>query len=131
MPTCTHCGGFFTSSKSWEKYCRACFRLRMEQKPCERCDRLFWGEDWKNLCPGCYRESKARAEFEAKSEKEYLRERVRWLEDELSKKGNAVPSGRIRELLMLSHPDKHHGSPLAHETTVWLLAMREQERRAT
>ena len=103
----------------------------MQRKPCKSCGRPFWGETWKALCSSCFRESKARGEFEAKFEKEYLRERVRWLEDELSKKGNAVPSGRIRELLMLSHPDKHHGSPLAHETTVWLLAMREQERRAT
>ena len=33
---------------------------------------------------------------------------------------------RLRELLMLCHPDKHAGSPLATRTTQWLLNLRDR-----
>ena len=33
---------------------------------------------------------------------------------------------RLRELLMLCHPDKHGGSPLSTRTTQWLLSLRDR-----
>jgi hypothetical protein len=44
--------------------------------------------------------------------------------------GAAIPPDKLAALLKLAHPDKHQNSPLANETTQWLLAMRSQQKRA-
>jgi hypothetical protein len=41
-----------------------------------------------------------------------------------------IPPDKLTALLKLAHPDKHANSPLANETTQWLLAMRSQQKRA-
>ena len=40
----------------------------------------------------------------------------------------ALDKTRLRELLQLSHPDKHNGSPLAQRITQWLNEQRSAAR---
>lgn len=47
-----------------------------------------------------------------------------------SRSVSGVPFDKLDALLMLAHPDKHGGSPLANEVTRWLLELRAAAKRA-
>jgi hypothetical protein len=53
-----------------------------------------------------------------------------WLENlvDKDKQGVRTVSGKLDALLMLAHPDKHGGSPLANEITRWLIELRTAAR---
>ena len=43
---------------------------------------------------------------------------------------SGIPFDKLDALLMLAHPDKHGGSPLANEITRWLIELRAATKRA-
>lgn len=91
---------------------------------CETCGAGFpraAGETWKRLCLPCWRRNKARTESARYETRNAAPESV----------GAVLDAGRIRQLLQLTHPDRHGGSELAHEVTTWLLQQRAQLRGAT
>jgi hypothetical protein len=45
-------------------------------------------------------------------------------------RSSGIPLDKLDALLMLAHPDKHGGSPLANEVTRWLLELRTAAKRA-
>lgn len=40
----------------------------------------------------------------------------------------SIDAARLRQLLQLTHPDKHANSELSHTVTAWLLEMRKAQR---
>ena len=119
LKQCDNCRCAFEAIKFWAKYCPGCFHSLMKKKKCKYCRNLFWGESWKILCFKCWCSgSKANEEIQKDS-----------------KTGKGLSPDRIKALIKLVHPDRHQGSlaQLAHDTTCWLLELRErqQEGRAT
>jgi hypothetical protein len=68
-------------------------------------------EAWKVRCLPCWVRLKAATEASATPVADPIRAELR---------------ERLRELLMLCHPDKHAGSALATRTTQWLLSLRDR-----
>lgn len=96
---------------------------------CEVCSGTFerpMSESWKRKCFGCWRRSKGTesapptdpyragyaAGFAAGS-------RI------AAPGAPSIDKARLRQLLQLAHPDRHGGSALAGEVTVWLLSLRK------
>ena len=113
---CNNCKGNFETLKYWEKYCPECFFSVMEKKSCKYCRNLFWGESWKILCNKCW--------IHNLNEKEKLNLDIT--------KGNELSPDRIKVLIKLVHPDRHQGplAQLAHDTTCWLLELRERKQKS-
>jgi hypothetical protein len=113
---CNNCKCTFETLKYWEKYCPECFFSVMEKKSCKYCRNLFWGESWKSLCRKCW------INGSKDNEKRNL---------DITK-GNELSPDRIKVLIKLVHPDRHQGplAQLAHDTTCWLLELRERKQKS-
>ena len=88
----------------------------MEKKSCKYCRNLFWGESWKSLCRKCW--------INGSKDNEKLNLDIT--------KGNELSPDRIKVLIKLVHPDRHQGplAQLAHDTTCWLLELRERKQKS-
>jgi hypothetical protein len=76
---------------------------------CHECGQHFprkADESWKRLCLPCWRKSKGISAAAT------------------APASPALDPTRIRQLLQLTHPDRHGGSSLANEVTAWLLDLR-------
>lgn len=85
----------------------------MSAATCPGCGMTFYRDQpWKTRCYSCWAESKRpQPTVQVIYQPDPIRAELR---------------DRLRALLMLAHPDKHAGSPLANSTTAWLLKVREQ-----
>jgi hypothetical protein len=99
MTTCTHCGSYFTPKYRNMKLCFNCWQKR---------ERAF--KEYDDLV----REIRVlRFEVHRASEN--------------TGTGKRIPAERIRQLLRLCHPDRHHGTSretTATEVTQWLNEMK-------
>lgn len=90
-------------------------------------------ERWKKRCFPCWKANKDREQREPEDADECLRwyrkgyaaghaasEATRTLEPP------PIDKARLRELLQLTHPDRHDGSELAQKVTAWLLDLRKR-----
>lgn len=113
---------------------------------CSECMRLFErgeSESWKRRCLDCWRRSKTteKASTPDPYASGYAAGRAEGLAERMAahQRGfeagrahgraeavGAVDKTRVRQLLQLVHPDRHGGSALANEVTVWLLALRRE-----
>ena len=98
-------------------------------KTCQHCGETFYAvEHWKTLCIPCFKKSKQR-ENNSLSELAELRLENSRLRFELAIRHQtlgAIPSGILKTLIRLAHPDKHGNSTAANDATAWLLTQRGQ-----
>ncbi len=92
---------------------------------CTGCN-LPTGADWKSLCHACYI-AKKKTETEVN---EFLLKYFQLENDRLKallaqQAAPTLDAARIKQLLMLCHPDKHDNSSLSTEITKWLLSQRK------
>lgn len=111
-------------------------------RKCNSCGVMFsyeQGEEWKKICLACWvRNKNKRDEQNFKFREKQREESKKAWEEQFFRYGfggGAAPSRgssfeqefqeNIRALLMLCHPDKHNGSPLATRVTQWLLSKKK------
>ena len=113
LKQCDNCRCAFEAIKFWAKYCPGCFYSLMKKKKCKYCRNLFWGESWKSLCRKCWI---------------YGSENNEKMNLNITKE-NELSLDRVISLIKLVHPDRHQVplAQLAHDTTCWLLELRERQ----
>lgn len=85
---------------------------------CRDCGAPFFRDErdrWKSRCLRCWRSSRSSHEPPRPAAPMIAPDPLR-----------AELRDRMRALLMLTHPDKHHGSQLATDITAWLLTVRKR-----
>jgi len=99
---------------------------------CSECRNLFErgeSESWKRRCLDCWKRSKSTEKASAPDPYAagYAAGHAAGLADaaRIAPAVGAIDKARLRQLLQLTHPDRHAGSALANEVTVWLLALRK------
>lgn len=100
---------------------------------CARCPRWAGDEDWRTLCPRCFRVQKTaedNAQTDALSdalrENQALRQQIKQMNREAMSAAD-IPEEKLKRLIQLCHPDKHNGSKVATEITQWLLEQRKHK----
>ena len=100
----------------------------MYKSLCADCGRPFDALGaWQRVCKMCYAAAKRQETDELRSEVSRLRRELAQLRYQRPPAAAVSPDDRfVRELLMLTHPDRHGGSKLSTEVTQRLLAMRKR-----
>lgn len=83
---------------------------------CSDCGSMFpraAGEGWKLRCLPCWRAMRTQREAAPVP----------------AVTATPIEPARVRQLIQLCHPDRHGGSPLAHDVTAWLLGLRREAAR--
>lgn len=96
-------------------------------KTCQTCKLTFpvqAGEDWKPYCKRCYAKMK-QAETKAESSKPSQQPEVRIVTVQMT-----IPDEMLMRLIRLCHPDRHNNSEASTIETKWLIAVRDEQRRA-
>ena len=112
--TCDKCHKGFLADKPWAKLCSSCFKATMQKMQCEYCGNSFWTESHRPEIWPC------------KSCKDDL------LIHLISKpsvvlRQPSLSKDLLKDLIFLTHPDKHGNSKKATRATQQLLEMRNQE----
>ena len=120
---CLNCSEDFYTSNNWKKYCPSCFKKVFNKVGCRLCGSEFWSNRQKPkfFCSDCSSEVPLIID--------QLEFKVERLEYELEFKENPFSQSRVIEMIRLCHPDLHQGplAQLAHDTTCWLLELRERQ----
>ena len=105
---------------------------------CPQCGSDFYQDaPWKKICLSCWQENKRREQFRQSQEMHALISQIYELQDENERlrmwleapKTTGIEDelfGWLRRLISLTHPDKHGGSEVAKEATIWLLSLKEK-----
>ena len=117
--TCPDCGHEFYADQPWK---RLCLNYWIKRKNAQKNGR----EDIGNL--------KMKLML-LRNEREFLNEKIKSQDLLIEKLAHRVSlmdelKPRLRNLISLSHPDKHGGSQTAHDVTVWLLSLKEKAANA-
>ncbi len=94
-------------------------------KDCRDCLKPYVAdEDWQRVCLICWKEA---SDYTlTKGDKAFGRMQDALIEIRDAGAGGAhLTQARIRDLLLLCHPDRHQNNARSNEITKWLLAMRK------
>jgi hypothetical protein len=91
-------------------------------KKCHHCGDWFRPKfSTAKLCFPCWRKrEQALAEYDS------LQSEISLLKSMIERRETSIPPEVLNKLIRLCHPDRHGGSKLANETTVWLLEQRSK-----
>lgn len=112
--TCIDCGADFYGEETWKVRCVPCWRKWKNRKD----STTAVGNASRELANANRKINKLEFKIELLIGELVEAERTSNIETELA--------DRMRSLLSLVHPDKHNGSRVANDITVWLLDIKEK-----